>query len=255
MIGPDAEQIATEILRVCDDLERQVQEMVAGAPAAIDFALSQVRVGWPIPSPLPGFVKDSIRHLVMEAVREAAEVIYEGLEMFRMLARAAGKPSALRAAATTLETQVIARAATLDEGMIDSVLNGLSRDNWASDAADSYHSAFNEQSRAVESISEPARTLKHALEDLATSIEQFFTDLQNAFIGFGITVAGLIVTVATGATGVGLILGVIVTLVGVGWSVYSLVQMFQGTANRSSDMVGRLSGTPALDWPKSAFAK
>lgn len=255
MIGPDAETIAAYILQQCDVIERQVRAMVAGAPSAIDFALSQIRVGWPIPAPLPGFVKDAIRKLVMEAVIEAADLIYEALDMFRMLAKAVGKPSALRAAAATLETGVIARAATLDESMVDSVLQGLTRDAWESAAADSYQSAFNEQSRAVGEVDEPARMLKHVLEDLADSIEQFFTDLQNAFIGFAITVAGLIVTVATGVTGVGAVVGVIITLGGLAWSIYSFVQVFQGSTSRSSDMATRLTGTPALEWPQSAFAQ
>lgn len=257
MWGPDAEQIATAIIQGCDTVERGVRATVATAPIVIDFALDQVRVGWPVTAPLPEFVKDGIRSIIMAAVNEAAQTIYDALDFFRLLARSAGRPSVLRAAASTLETDVISPSVAMENSMVDAALAGLSRDYWDSAATDSYQLAFNEQSRAVGTIDELGRALKHALEDLANSIEEFFSELQNAYISFAITVAGLAVAIATaGPTlGIGAIVSLVVSIVSLLLGVYTLVTAFTDSADRNTDMASRLQDADALQWPHSAFAQ
>lgn len=256
MVGPDAEEIAAAIIAACDRTEEYVRATVAAAPAVIDAALDAVRVGWPVSVPLPGPVKDAMRGLIMQAVREVAQLIYDGLENFRLLARSVGRPSVLRAAATVLDTQVIAPALALDGAMTSSALGALSRDSWDSRAADSYTTAFNEQSRAVGAVDEPARALRNSLEDLAESIERFFSDLQLAYVSFTVTVAGLALAIATAVPtwGIGSIISLAVAVVSAILGIVALISAFTGTASRNEDMASRLADSDALHWPRSAFA-
>lgn len=255
MISVDVEAIAAGILRMCDAVEGETRSAVAAAPGVIDFALSQIRVGWPIGVPLSGFVKDQIRNIVMSAVKELAEVIYEAIAMFRLLAKAVGRPSALRAAAATLQTEVIDRAGLLDSSMKSSALQGLSHDHWQSRAKDHYLTAFNEQSRAVENIDEPARMLKHALDDLADSIEKFFDELLFDSTSFAVAALGVSVAIGTAPTGVGPVIGLAITIVGYIMALVSLVSAFTDSANRNADSATRLTTTEALNWPTSTFAQ
>ncbi|WP_198303450.1 hypothetical protein [Cellulomonas sp. PSBB021] len=256
MIGPSAEQIASAILAGCDLAEQQVRTCVANAPAVIDAALDSVRVGWPVRVPLPEPAKRAIRALIMEAVRECAQVIYDAIDAFRLLARSVGRPTALRAAATRLEQDVMNRATTLDNAMVAANLMADDRTNWDSVGADNYHTAISEQRVAVSSVDDVARGLRDALNSLATDIEEFFSTLQAAYISFAVSAAGLAVAIATaGPTlGVGAIVGLVVAVLGVVTGVWGLVSAFTGASDHNAENAERLNAGAALSWPTSAFA-
>jgi len=256
MIGPSAEQIANMIILGCNVVEQQVRTAVAGAPAVVDAALEWVRVGWPVRVPLPDPAKRAIRALIMEAVHECAKVIYDALEVFRTLARGVGSPTALRAAATRLEQDVMTRASTLDNALTGASLQADDRASWDSVGADNYHTAITEQKTAVGSIDDVARGLRDALNSLSSDIEEFFSTLQAAYISFAVSVAGLAVAIATaGPTlGVGAIIGLVVSVLGVITGVWGLVSAFTGASDHNAENAERLTSSAALSWPKSAFA-
>lgn len=256
MLGPSAEQVADFIVTGCDGLEKMVRANVAAAPALIDRALDAVRVGWPVGLPLPEPAKALLQRLIMEAVRECAEVIYDALDLFRALARSVGRPSLLRSAAGRLDTDVIARAASLDADLIPASLKADDRSGWDSVASDSYDTAITEQKTAVGSIDDVARGLRDALNALANDIEEFFDELKIAFISYLLCVAGLVLAILTAVetVGVGAVIGLVVAVISIIVGIYSLVSAFTGASAHNSANAERLKTTPALSWPKSAFA-
>ncbi|KAA9135512.1 hypothetical protein [Microbacterium caowuchunii] len=251
------EAIAELILTGCDKTEQLVRATVAGAPAVIDAALDAVRVGWPVSVPLPGFAKDGIRKLLMAAVDEAAERIYEAIEMFRLLARSVGRPSLLRATAEILRTAVEQGGTSLGDAMQPSALAARDDEAWDSPAADSYDTAFSEQVRCVDRIPENGRALATTLDSMADSLESFFAELQYAYLGLVVGVAGLGIAIATAAPtlGVGAIIGIVVTVVGILISLGSVVMAFTNSSSRNAGLARTLSASPDLEWTTSAFAR
>ncbi len=256
MFGPSAEQVADLIRVGCDQIEKQVRSNVAAAPGLVDRALDAVRVGWPVSVPLPEPVKALLRKLILEAVRECAETIYDALDQFRLLARSVGRPSSLRAAASRLDTDVLARATALDADMVAANLDAHSRDRWDSLATDQYQTALAEQKAAVGSIDDVARGLRDALNSLATDIEEFFDELEIAYISFALCVAGLVLAILTAVEtfGIGAVIGLIVAVLSLIVGIYSLISAFTGASAHNAENAERLSDTPALAWPTSAFA-
>lgn len=256
MIGPSAEQIADAILAGCNKVEQRVRANVAAAPGLVDRALDDARVGWPVSVPLPGPVKQLVRRLILEAVHECAETIYDALEQFRLLARAVGRPSSLRAAALRLEQGVMVPAGELNRDMVTPSLRGDDRTVWDSPAADAYTTAFTEQKSAVGSIDDAARGLRDLLKALASDIEEFFDELQFAYLSFAVTVAGLVLAILTAveSLGVGAVVGLVVAIVSLIAGVYSLVSAFTGASAHNSENAERLADAPALSWPTSGFA-
>ncbi len=88
--------------------------------------------------------------------------------------------------------------------------------SWDSLAADPYSTAFAEQKSAVGSVDEVARGLRSALEDLAIAIEEFFDELEFAYISFVVAVAGLALAIVTAVEtfGIGAIIGLVVAIAG-----------------------------------------
>lgn len=250
------EDIAAQIVRGCDAAERELNRAVAAAPAVVDSALSHVRVGWPISVPLPGPARDLIRWAILEAVGEAAKVMREAIAMFRLLAKSVGRPTVLRAQAAALAASVKAVLAQIAIDMTPAALTALSSDSWTSKAADSYQNAYAEQSNAADDVPPSAQTLIDTLEDMAASIESFFSELLWAWVGFAVSVAGLAVAIATaGPTlGVGAIIGLVVAVIGVIVSLVSIIMAFTNSASRNSGVVDGLSTSSALVWPTSVFA-
>jgi hypothetical protein len=256
MIGPSAEQIADMIRLGCDTIEAQVRRNVAAAPGLVDRALDAARVGWPVAVPLPDPVKRILRGLILEAVRECAATIYDALDQFRLLARSVGRPSTLRSAADQLEKSVIARAAALDGHMLLANLKADDRTAWNSLATDSYETAFTEQKSAVGSIDDAARGLRDALRALASDIEEFFDELQFAYLSFAVAVGGLVLAILTAVEtlGVGAVIGLIIAVVSLVAGIASLVMAFTGASAHNAETVARLEDAPAFSWPQSAFA-
>lgn len=251
------EAIAAFIIQGCNEATQQVNAGVAAAPGIIRSALDNVRVGWPVSVPLPGWVKDQVVDLIMMAVREAARVILEAIAAFRTLAESAGRPSLLRAAAATLNANVGPVGETVSTAMVPTALLGLDDDSWDSPASTSYNTAFTEQVRAVDEVSTTSRDLASVLDDMADSLDTFFFDLQWAWIGFALTAGGLVVAVATAAPtlGVGAIVGIVLAVIGTIQAIASIVLAFTNTAGRSAGLVDDLAASPAIAWPSSAFAR
>lgn len=256
MFGPTAEQIADTIRVGCDRIEQQVQRNVAAAPGLVDRALDAARVGWPVAVPLPDPVKQLLRRLILDAVRECAETIYDALDQFRLLARSVGRPTSLRAAATRLEQDVMARASALDGAMVSANLQADKRTAWDSLATDHYETAITEQKSAVGSVDDVARGLRDTLNALASDIEEFFDELQIAYISFVVCVAGLVLAILTAVEtfGVGAVIGLVVAVVSLVVGIYSLVGAFTGASAHNAENAERLRSTPALSWPSSVFA-
>lgn len=256
MIGPSAEEIADAIKSGCDSVESHVRSAVAAAPGRIDDLLDLVRVGWPVSVPLPEEVKRLIRALILEAVRECADLIYDALDEFRLLARSVGRPSLLRQAARRLDEDVITPSVALDKDMVTSELKAQSRGSWDSLATDAYTTAFTEQKSAVGSVDEVARGLRIALEDLAGDIEEFFDELQFAYVSFAISAAGLALAIVTAVEtlGVGAVIGLAVAIAGAVVGIGGLIVAFTGAADHNADTAERLTEMPALSWPQSVFA-
>jgi uncharacterized protein YukE len=190
-------------------------------------------------------------------VNEAAEVILEGVALFRDMAKMVGRPSVLRAAAAALSSQVETAAKTLSGVATTSALNALDSSSWDSPAADSYESSFNEQTRAIDMIAPVAQDMGNSLNDLADSIEQFFSDLELAYWGFAFAVGGLVLAIVTAVEtfGVGAIIGLVISIGGFITGVIGLVNTFTNSSSSNADNATRLLETGQITWPQTAFAQ
>ncbi|MGV8885785.1 MAG: hypothetical protein ACOH1T_09405 [Microbacteriaceae bacterium] len=243
-------EIAQTILKGCDQAEGFIKKTLAEAPAV----LRQIVDSTLVTRFLPGDVKQKIVDGVMWAARKAAELLIEAIEIFRMLARAAGNPAPLRVGADTLTSSVASAADTLEGSMTRSALAGLDPAVWTSTATTSYGTGLDEQSESVGDIGEVGRDLARLLRDMASSIESFYTDAEIAYIGLGISVLGLAITIATGVTGIGAILGLIATIGGLIMSLVGFILAFTNTSDRNSNLADEISMSPKVKWTESAFA-
>lgn len=247
------EAIAAMILQGCDTADRTIDAAMATAPGLVRAALDHVRV---FGLPLPGPAKDLAYDLIMGAARRAAEILREAIDIIRILARSVGRPTLLRTAATQIQTDVVDAAETLGSSMSLNDLEATDSDAWDSPAAESYESAFSDQARNVDGISEVGRSLVRLLNDMAASIESFYGELQWAYFGLLISVGGLVVAIVTAAPtlGVGTIIGLIASVAGVIVSVASVVMAFTNSSSRNAGLAEELSSAPAIEWKTSAFA-
>lgn len=248
----DVPKIAAEFIKGCNTSEKALQKAVADAPGILrEIVDSQLVTKF-----LPGFAKQKLIDAVMWAVRKVADLLYEVIELFRLLARSVGNPATLRTAAEGMVTDVATASDTLTEDLKPASLQGTQTENWKSPAAVSYATGLSEQALSVKGIGEIARNLDLALRDMADSIESFYTDAEIAFLGLAISVAGLVIAIATaGPTlGVGTVLGLVASVAGLIMSVWGFVSAFTNSASRNSDDAAELAASPSVVWTESAFA-
>lgn len=246
----NAESIAQMILDGCDTSEQVIRAAVTGAPYVIRAAIdSHILTKF-----LPGFAKQKLVDLAMAAVKKVADVMFDALALFRLYARSVGRPSLLRAAAETLSARVQTAGTNLGTAMTPTALRALDDDAWDSPAKTSYSTAFSEQTRSTDRIPEVSRDLELTLNNMADSIEGFFVELQWSLLGFGLAAVGLGIAIASAPTGVGPIIGLVVTILGVIQAIGSIIFAFTNAANRNSADAERLASSPTITWADSAFA-
>lgn len=246
------EIIADIIIQGCNDSERVIRAALAGAPRTVAFIINH----HPLLLLAPASVKSAIIRLIVDAIEDAARTLLEAIALFRRLAQSMGRPTDLRAAAQSLETDVASATAKLTGAMVPTALHGLEPDNWTSSATSTYSSGLTEQTRSADGIASIVRQLCRTLEDMATSIETFYSDLAWAFIGVGMAVAGLVIGIVTGpeTLGIGAIVGLVIAIIGVVQAVISVVMTATAAGDRNASSADALASNPAIEWKTSAFA-
>jgi hypothetical protein len=244
------EDITALILMGCDGSETLVRTAQANAPRIVRGVIDHHFLTFMLPDP----VKDHIVGIIIREVNNAAKIMLDCINQFRILARSFGQPSVLRAAAATLDTDVAVAAKNLSSNMQPSALLGTSQDHWKSEATVPYNTAITEQSRAADRIGDIVGELRDTLENMATSIETFYADLNWAWLGAVVAFAGLGVALYAGWTGIGAIIGGVLAIIGALQALISIVMVFTAAGDRNATNAEQLASTTAIDWTKSVFA-
>lgn len=246
------EQISNLIIAACDQSEKVVRAAAQGAPVVITAMVNY----HPLTILLPADIKTQIITLIVREIEKAANLLLDAIATFRQLARSFGRPTELRNAADALGTSVMSDAKTLSSDMVPKALLGLDQENWKSGATVPYASGLTEQVRSVDRIAEVVGHLESTLRDMADSIETFYADLNWAWIGAALAVAGFVVGVATaGPTlGAGAIAGIVLGAIGVIQALVSIVMTATAAGDRNAANAEGVSAAAATPWATSVFA-
>jgi hypothetical protein len=246
------EVISNLVLSACDQSEKVIRAATNGAPTVIAAMVNY----HPLTILLPSSVKSQIITLIVREIEKAADLLLEAIATFRTLARSFGRPTELRNAADTLSTSVASGATTLSSDMVPGVLLGLDQEHWKSSATTPYSTGLTEQARSVDRIAEVVGHLESTLRDMADSIETFYADLNWAWIGAALAIAGFAVGIATaGPTlGVGAVVGIVLGAIGVIQALISLVMTATAAGDRNAANAEGVASAAATPWTTSVFA-
>lgn len=204
--------------------------------------------------PWPQWAKDSLYHLNLGALLAEIGILRESFELLRAVIGMFGLPSVLRAEAQKFQGAVLDPLTELHSDMQLSKLLGDDAEVWRSGATDSYKDAYEEQRDHLTTVQTRIEEIIQGLEDAAEQQEAFFTDSLLAVIGLEVSAAGLAVTIATGWTGVGAIIGIVISAIGLVVSLIGVIKTFFEADSQAQAVNETRRGEPLPQWPESAFA-
>ncbi|QCB92520.1 hypothetical protein [Cellulomonas shaoxiangyii] len=165
--------------------------------------LVDVYLGTFPPFPFKDRVADEITERLVGVVREFCGYVLEVIAFFEQLVDWIGSPVALRAAADALLADVDNPANALLLQIKESAVP--SRHSWNDPpASDDYADAREAQPGELERLLPFIGSMREILREMASSIETFYIELTIAIVGLVGAIAGLVVTIGAGSTGIGL---------------------------------------------------
>lgn len=155
------------------------------------------------PFPFKDRVADEIVERLVGVVREFCDYVLDAIAFLEDLVDWIGSPVALRAAADTMLADVDAPANELLLEIKESALP--SRHSWDDPPVSAdYRDAREAQPGELERLLPFIGSLREILREMASSIETFYVELTITILGVVGAVAGIVVTVGTGLTGIGI---------------------------------------------------
>ena len=204
--------------------------------------------------PWPDFAKDAAYEAAIWAFNQQTDIAIEILLTCRDLVARMGLPTVLRNEASAIKAGILATQASLENAVTLQNLEGLSQSTWISDAAAHYSTAFSDHEDQIDDLKQTVEGLIRVLEDAADSQDSWYSSNLFNTVGATVSIAGLVVAIATGVSGWGAIIGLIIAIVGV---LVSLIGYFLEAGNsqgRADTLSGVLSGSTLPEWPRPSFS-
>lgn len=155
------------------------------------------------PFPFKDRLAGEITERLVAVVREFCRYALEIIAFFEQLVDWIGSPDALRAAADALLADVDNPANELLLQMKESAMP--SRHSWNDPPASlDYADARDAQPGELERLLPFIVSMRTILREMANSIEKFYIELTITIVGLVGAIAGLVVTIGTGLTGIGI---------------------------------------------------
>ena len=216
------------------------------APVTVPILVRSATVGKGVPEA----VTNTITDLLLLKLREVSPIVRTALDEAEYYSSCMGSPDALRDAAQSIRSKVVAPAQELAPSVVLGRLPSTMDSNWRDGkASERYRSAVDGRDTALARIESLASPIISALEDLADAIPQFFIQLAAFVSGAVVALLGLAVAFSTAETGYGAIAGFLAAIAGVLTTVIAGLQYKLGTEQTIQRVTRQLSGeTPG--WPK-----
>lgn len=163
-----------------------------------------------------------------------------------VLSYGTGDPGALRAAAKTLQAEVVDALNSLRDSFDDSPIKAAH--SWQGLAGTAYYDRYVKQMDAPKKLEPSATAATSALNDLANGLDTFWSNLTAGLISAGLSIVGLALSLAT-------IIGAIVAIVSLLVSLYFLFKNEWDDLTRITDR-GKVALEDAVKaaqvfWPRA----
>lgn len=246
-------QIVQDVKAKLAEFHGKIAEIEAGAPLAARLAVdfSPGALFW------DEATKADYAGQLQASIFDATDYARSAVEPFEGYAMGPGNAEELRARADDWLEVVAARISALSSDISVQALSLPAQDiaSWDSDAREKYEEAQAEQIRMIDSLTGMSATFENGLREIAGTIEDFWWSMLMMVIGAVVAILGLAVALITGATGVGLVLGIIIMIGGLLLAIIPVIQAVVGgfttQADQARQMTAAVSG---LVWTKTAFA-
>lgn len=245
------ELIGREILRAIDGAMGEIDTLFRTAPAALRAAADSLTY---LGLPYPDWAKDAAYEAALATVMLQLTVAREALDFLRDEVAKWGMPTQLRSEAFRLETQVRTLFAGLADDSDLASMEALQDAAWDSPIVDMYSQAFQEQRDQIVQMIPVVDALTRTLRDSAASQDSWYQENLLAGVGFGVSTAGVVALIVTGVSGIGAIVGAVITLIG--WILSAIGQMLTHPASqgRADTLIAVLRDAHIPEWPNSRFA-